>query len=121
MGAYFREHIRPQLEEWCEENIKEDGTPYHLYTDGLRIVTTIDSRMQRYAELAMQERMKELQETFDKHWAGKSPWGTDTKIVQRAMKRSVRYKKMMEAGKTTDEINEAFKKSVNMKDRKSVV
>ena len=115
LGAYFREHIRPQLEEWCEENIKEDGTPYHLYTDGLRIVTTIDSRMQRYAELAMQERMKELQETFDKHWAGKSPWGTDTKIVQRAMKRSVRYKKMMEAGKTTDEINEAFKKSVNMK------
>ena len=54
LGAYFRELIRPQLEEWCTENNKPDGNHYNLYTDGLKIVTTIDSRMQLYAELAMQ-------------------------------------------------------------------
>jgi penicillin-binding protein 1A len=115
LGAYFRELIRPQLEEWCSDNNKADGTPYNLYTDGLHIVTTIDSRMQRYAELAMQERMKELQSTFEKHWDGKAPWGKSTEIIQRAMKRSDRYKKMKEAGRSAAEITEAFKKPVNMK------
>ena len=78
-GAYFREMIRPELEEFCSENTKADGTPYNLYTDGLKIVTTIDFRMQRYAEMAQQEKMKELQSTFEKHWDGKDPWG---KIMQ---------------------------------------
>jgi penicillin-binding protein 1A len=115
LAAYFRELIRPQLEEWCSENNKPDGTPYNLYTDGLKIVTTIDSRMQRYAELAMQERMKELQATFEKHWGGKYPWSKNSDILQRAMRRSDRYRKMKEAGKSQAEINEAFKKPVNMK------
>jgi penicillin-binding protein 1A len=115
LAAYFRELIRPQLEDWCFDNKKPDGTPYNLYTDGLKIVTTIDSRMQRYAELSMQERMTELQATFEKHWSGKYPWGKNSEILQRAMKRSDRYKKMKEAGKSTVEITEAFKKPVNMK------
>lgn len=115
LGAYFRELIRPQLEDWCSDNNKADGTPYNLYTDGLRVYTTIDSRMQRFAELAMQERMTELQATFEKHWDGKYPWGKSSEILQRAMKRSERYKKMKEAGKSSSEITEAFKKPVNMK------
>lgn len=115
LGAYFRELIRPQLEEWCENNTKEDGSPYNLYTDGLKIVTTIDSRMQRYAEMAVQERMKELQETFEKHWENKNPWGKSTEILQRSMRRSERYKKMKEAGKSSAEINAAFKTPVDMK------
>ena len=114
-GAYFRELIRPQLEEWCGENTKPDGTPYNLYTDGLKIVTTIDSRMQRYAEMAMQEKMKELQSTFIKHWDGKDPWGKNNSVVLRAMKRSEHYKKLKEAGKTADEITAAFKVLRNMK------
>ncbi len=114
-GAYFRELIRPQLEEWCSENTKADGTPYNLYTDGLHIVTTIDFRMQRYAEMSMQEKMKELQATFEKHWDGKDPWGKNNAVVIRAMKRSERYHKMKEAGKSAEEINEAFKVPVNMK------
>ncbi len=114
-GAYFRELIRPQLEEWCSENTKPDGTPYNLYTDGLKIVTTIDYRMQRYAEMAQQEKMKELQATFEKHWEGKDPWGKNNAVVIRAMKRSERYRKMKEAGKSAVEITEAFKVPVNMK------
>jgi len=114
-GAYFRELIRPQLEEWCSENTKADGTPYNLYTDGLHIVTTLDFRMQRYAEMAMQEKMKELQSTFEKHWDGKDPWGKNNAVVIRAMKRSERYHKMKEAGKSAAEITEAFKVPLNMK------
>jgi penicillin-binding protein 1A len=114
-GAYFRELIRPQLEDWCAENVKADGSPYNLYTDGIKIVTTIDSKMQRYAEMAMQEKMKELQATFEKHWGGKDPWGKNNSVVLRAMKRSERYRKMKEAGKSAAEITEVFKVPVNMK------
>ena len=114
-AAYFRELIRPQLEEWCAENAKADGNPYNLYTDGLKIVTTIDFRMQRYAEMAQQEKMKELQTTFEKHWNGKDPWGKNNAVVLRAMKRSERYHKMKEAGKSVAEITEAFKVPGNMK------
>jgi penicillin-binding protein 1A len=114
-GAYFRELIRPQLEEWCSENNKADGHPYNLYTDGLKIVTTIDFRMQRYAEMAVQEKMKELQSTFEKHWNGKDPWGKNNSVVVRAMKRSERYRKMKESGKTAGEITTIFSEPVNMK------
>ena len=114
-AAYFRELIRPQLEEWCAENARADGNPYNLYTDGLKIVTTIDFRMQRYAEMAQQEKMKELQATFEKHWDGKDPWGKNSAVVLRAMKRSDRYHKMKEAGKSAVEINQTFKVPVNMK------
>ena len=114
-GAYFRELIRPQLEEWCSQNAKADGTPYNLYTDGLHIVTTLDFNMQRYAEMAMQEKMKELQATFEKHWGGKDPWGKNNAVVLRAMKRSERYRKMKETGKSAAEITATFNLPVNMK------
>ena len=114
-GAYFREYIRPRLEQWCNEHEKEDGTPYNLYTDGLKITTTIDFRMQRYAEMAQQEKMKELQATFEKHWEGKDPWPKGSSIVLRAMKRSERYRKLKEEGKSLDEITKLFKIPTNMK------
>ena len=71
--------------------------------------------MQKYAEMSVQERMKELQETFKKHWENKNPWGKGTEILQRSMHRSDRYKKMKEAGKSGAEINAAFKKPIDMK------
>ncbi|MCX6229689.1 MAG: transglycosylase domain-containing protein [Bacteroidia bacterium] len=114
-GAYFREYIRPRLEQWCSEHEKEDGTPYNLYTDGLKIITTIDFRMQRYAEMAQQEKMKELQATFEKHWEGKDPWPKGSTIVLRAMKRSDRYRKLKEEGKSLDEITKTFKIPTTMK------
>jgi len=68
MAPYFRQAIVPWLKEWC----KEGG--WDLNTDGLRIHVTIDSRMQRLAEEAMQEWMASLQKRFDDHWGGTSPW-----------------------------------------------
>lgn len=114
-GAYFRELVRPMLEDWCAGNTKADGTPYNLYADGLKIVTTVDSRMQRYAEMAVQEKMKELQATFLKHWDGKDPWGKNSQVVIRAMKRSEYYMRMKESGKSAEEIMAAFKVPRNMK------
>ena len=114
-APYFREMIRPQLEKWCADNTKEDGTPYNLYTDGLKIYTTIDSRMQKYAENAMSRQMKELQATFNSEWKSEAPWGKNNEIVIRGMKRSVRYKRLIEAGKTDKEIAQIFRTPANIK------
>lgn len=114
-APYFREMIRPQIERWCAENEKEDGTPYNLYTDGLKIYTTIDSRIQKYAENAMKQQMKELQATFESEWKGEAPWGRNNDIVVRGMKRSNRYKRLVEAGKSDKEIAAVFKTPTNIK------
>lgn len=67
-ALYFREYIRRYLADWC----KEKG--YDLYGDGLKIYTTIDMRMQAYAEWAVQKQMKSLQKKFEAHWRGMVPW-----------------------------------------------
>ncbi|TAE00763.1 MAG: penicillin-binding protein [Bacteroidetes bacterium] len=68
LATYFRTAVRNEIMDWC----KKQG--YDLYSDGLKVYTTIDSRMQTYAEQAVAEHMKELQKTFFEHWKGKNPW-----------------------------------------------
>jgi penicillin-binding protein 1A len=68
LATYFRAMIKNELTRWG----KDHG--YDLYEDGLKIYTTIDSRMQQYAEDAMKNHMTELQKTFYEHWKGKNPW-----------------------------------------------
>jgi penicillin-binding protein 1A len=65
---YFKTAMNSYLSKWCEAN------GYDLYTDGLVIYSSIDSRMQRYAEEAVKEQISSLQRTFDRHWEGKNPW-----------------------------------------------
>lgn len=65
---YFREAVYNELQEWCEEN------NVNLYHDGLKIYTTIDSRMQKYAEASVSKKMGELQSQFNKHWGKENPW-----------------------------------------------
>ncbi len=113
-APYFREHLRKELKEWCANNTKKDGSNYNLYTDGLKIYTTIDSRMQQYAEEAVHTHMSKLQEDFFKHWGTRKPWGTDDGLVRRAMKNSYRYKAMKEQGKTEKQIEKAFNTPVEM-------
>jgi len=67
-APYFLEMLKPQLKEWCANNHKKDGEPYNLYTDGLKITTTIDYNLQRYAQQSVKEYMKNLQKVFDNHW-----------------------------------------------------
>ncbi|GAB2566942.1 penicillin-binding protein 1A [Spirosoma areae] len=67
-ASYLKNAVQDYVKKWGEEN------GYDLYRDGLRIITTIDSRMQTYAEAATSEKMKQLQRTFDNHWRGRNPW-----------------------------------------------
>ncbi|CUO31142.1 peptidoglycan glycosyltransferase [Bacteroides uniformis] len=101
---------------WCEKNTKKDGTKYNLYTDGLKIYTTLDSRMQQYAEDAVTEHLKELQGYFfkEKKGAKKAPYTFRLtqeqvdEILGRAMRLSDRYRIMKKAGATETEIKKAF-------------
>ena len=119
MARYFREYLRSEMKDWCEHHYRPDGTPYNLYKDGLRIYTTIDSRMQRYAEEAMMEHLgSDLQPSFYKHWEGYT-WAPFVfekdviedqieKLLKQAMRRSERYRKMNAAGIALDSIELVF-------------
>ena len=74
LATYFREVVKADLIKWTKENLKSDGTPYDLFGDGLRIYTTIDSRMQQYAEESVDEHMRELQKKFEKEMGTRAPW-----------------------------------------------
>lgn len=101
---------------WCEKNTKKDGSKYNLYTDGLKIYTTIDSRMQQYAEEAVTEHLKELQGYFfkEKKGAKKAPYTFRVtqqqvdEMLGRAMRQSDRYRIMKKNGASEAEIKKAF-------------
>ncbi|MFM2017705.1 MAG: hypothetical protein RL007_1361 [Bacteroidota bacterium] len=122
-GMYFREYLRDNyLKKWCAEHLKPNGQPYDLYRDGLKIYTTIDSRMQVYAEEAMTQHMTDLQGQFDKALKNKknAPFSWKVKpdeienIMNSAKKRSERYKNMTKAGASEEEIEKAFVTPTNM-------
>ena len=113
-APYFTERLRPQLLEWCETHYQADGsTPYNLYTDGLKIKTTLNFDMQRYADQAVSEYMKNLQNIFDQHWENRNPWGNDQSVVDRAVKRSDVYAKLKEKGLDDAAIKTEMKKVDN--------
>ncbi len=108
---------------WCNKNRKKDGSNYNIYTDGLKIYTTIDSRMQRYAEQAMYNHVaKNLQPLFDAERKGKpnAPYAAAIPMekvkqnLQRAMQQSERYLMMKHAGASAQEIEKAFNTPVEM-------
>lgn len=79
LGTYFREYLRTNVMPKILKNYtREDGSTYNLYTDGLKIYTTLHSKMQQYAEEAVQKHMQDLQKKFDQHWKNyQKPWGDD--------------------------------------------
>jgi penicillin-binding protein 1A len=113
LATYFREHLRHKLEELLEGHTKPDGTPYNLYTDGLRIYTSIDARMQRYAEEAVQEEMAKVQENFYQDWKKGTPWGNQ-EVLERAVRQSERYQKLKAQGASQQAIEAIFQKPVLM-------
>jgi penicillin-binding protein 1A len=123
LAPYFREHLRGKMKEWCLNNIKPDGNRYNLYTDGLKIYTTIDSRVQKFAEEAVSIHVSKLQIDFYNHWKGytNAPFPKDFEpeqidaIIDQAMRRSVRYKRLKLQGKKINEIRDVFNKKTPMK------
>jgi len=113
-ATYFREYVRQEVTAWCKENKKADGETYDIYRDGLKIYTTIDSRMQAYAEAAVKEHLTYLQAEFYKHWKGKTPWGENTDIISTSMRRSDRYQQLKEDGIAESEIKKIFDTPIKM-------
>ncbi|MFL2612783.1 MAG: transglycosylase domain-containing protein [Flavobacteriaceae bacterium] len=121
LATYFRSYLRGFMKDWTENNLKKDGSKYNLYVDGLKIYTTINSKMQRYAEESVKEHMINLQKEFfiQNDTVSSAPF-TDLEedqeeaIMKRAMRRSERWRKSKLAGKTNDEIEESFNAPTNM-------
>ncbi|MEM6684297.1 MAG: transglycosylase domain-containing protein [Bacteroidota bacterium] len=125
LGTYFREHLKGFLKKWVNENPKNDkGDKYNIYLDGLKIYTTIDSRMQKYAEEAVEEHMKKLQAEFNHQNTKKrnknAPFAKDVEqgtidfVMNKAIENSERWRVMEAEGKTEEEIRASFDRKVPM-------
>ena len=122
MATYFRAYLQGFMKEWIEENPKPDGSEYSLYRDGLKIYTSIDSKMQEYAENAVTSHIANLQKSFDRQ-NEKNPTApfrdiTEEEVessIQNAMRVSARWKQMKAQGKSDAEIKKSFKEKAEMR------
>lgn len=122
LATYFREYLRDYMKTWIQNHPKPDGTFYNLQRDGLKIYTTIDSRMQKYAEEAMKEHMANLQRVFfkeQKHNKNTPFYDLDLSQTQtamnQAMRRSDRYYRLKQQGASDEEIADSFKQKTAMR------
>ncbi len=124
LATYFRAYLKEFMDIWIDKNIKPDGTKHNLYRDGLRIFTTIDSRMQQYAENAVSGHMKNLQDEFfaqnTELLNPTAPFlelreGEIDTLLERTAYRTERWRKMKLSGFEKDEILASFKKEVPMR------
>ncbi|GLU43151.1 penicillin-binding protein 1A [Allomuricauda sp. NBRC 101325] len=123
LATYFRMYMQRWLNNWVKENPKPDGENYNIYLDGLKVYTTVDSRMQKNAEEAVQEHMKNLQAEFFKQNTPKqnatAPFldisrGAIDTIMERAMKASPRWRVLKREGLSEKEIEATFHKKTEM-------
>jgi len=116
-ATYFREHLRTDVMPKILKDLKnENGKPYNLYTDGLKIYTTLDSKMQRFAEESVQKHMQGLQKQFDQHWKNykeEKPWGDD-KWIDRQIENSQRWETLKEAGMSDADARANFETPTQM-------
>lgn len=121
-ATYFREYLRAFLKDWVNKNPKPDGEKYNINRDGLKIFVTLDSRMQRYAEEAVQEHIANLQTYFYKeHKRNKTAPFYDLEdeqidmILTRAKRNSDRYRRMKKDGYNAKQIDSAFAAKTKMR------
>jgi penicillin-binding protein 1A len=126
LATYFRAYLQEFMKDWAskDENKKPDGTKYNIYKDGLKIYTTIDSRMQQYAEDAVTQHMPRLQaEFFHQNTPKRNPTAPFLELdkdeikslLNTGMRRSERWRKMKyDLGKSEEEIIESFEKPIQM-------
>ncbi len=116
LATYFREFLKAEVKKWADEKNSKENTNIDIYQDGLKIYTTIDSRMQKYAEEAVNVHLTKLQKEFIEHWKGDEPWKDDKEFFDRAIKQSERYRTMSAKAKANkDSIDKEFKTKIQMK------
>lgn len=121
VATYFRVYLQGFMKDWIEKNPKPDGSKYNIYRDGLKIYTSIDSRMQQYAEEAVEMHISHLQKEFDRQNKNNktAPFRDITleernKLINDAMRRSDRWRILKEQGLSNDEIAESFNTKTKM-------
>ncbi|MDT0294771.1 penicillin-binding protein 1A [Mesonia ostreae] len=121
LATYFRMYLRDFLKDWAKENPQANGETYNIYRDGLKVYTSIDYRMQSYAEEAVEAHMRNLQREFDKQNLKNktAPFRQisseeEERIVERAMKNSVRWWEMKDKGISEEKIRASFDKKTPM-------
>ncbi len=121
LAPYLREYLRSYMKDWVKEHPKPNGEEYNIYTDGLKIYTSVDSRMQLYAEQAVTEHFSNLQRVFfkkeqDRKFAPFHNVNQDEidKILDQAKRRTPRYKALMRNNTPKDSIDFIFNKPIPM-------
>ncbi|MFV8225287.1 penicillin-binding protein 1A [Christiangramia aquimixticola] len=122
MATYFRAYLQGFMKDWIKQNPKPDGTEYSLYRDGLKIYTSIDSKMQEYAEKAVTKHIAQLQKEFNRQ-NEKNPTAPFRDLekeeiensIQNSMRISARWKKMKAQGKSDKEIKKSFEEKTEMR------
>lgn len=104
LAPYFREHLRKVLLEWVKDNPRDDGTMHNIYTDGLKIYTTINADLQKYAEQAMKIHMAHLQSIFDRQWKNNDPLSIQDAFIRNQIENTQEYVHLKKAGLTWEEI-----------------
>ena len=117
LAPYLRERLRLYMHQWVKAHPKSDSSYYDIYRDGLKIYTTIDSRLQRYAEEAMRSHMKALQAEFFNHWdeIKAEPWNWDLEstkykpdYMEHEIRKTARWSSMKKQGIAEDSIRRSF-------------
>ncbi len=115
LAPYFREYLRTELQKWLNEHPNEEGETYNIYTDGLKIYTTLDSKLQAYAEKAVTRQMTELQKQFFAHWGQDGIIKSNESILTDAVHRTNRYKRLKEEGLEEEVIMVELNKKIPMR------
>jgi penicillin-binding protein 1A len=117
LGPYFRMNLGEFMKKWCKEHKKNNGDNYNLYRDGLKIYTTINPRMQYYAEEAVARHMSYLQKAFNQQNNIKNGtiWKDFNNLLELAIKQTDRWKKMKAEDIDESEIRKSFDEPINMR------
>ncbi|SHI50076.1 penicillin-binding protein 1A [Mesonia phycicola] len=110
IAPYFRAAITKKLDKILEDKdyLKPDGTNYNIYRDGLKVYTTLDITMQKYAEDAMREHMQKLQQAYENAYGNKAPWLTNKKILESNKKKLKRYQQLKKEGLSEKQIEDSL-------------
>ncbi|MEA1898919.1 MAG: transglycosylase domain-containing protein, partial [Bacteroidota bacterium] len=110
IAPYFRDILQKELESYLKNNFEDS---INLYTDGLRIYTSIESGIQAYADYAVLLQMNRLQKEFNEHWKNQSPWDESTGLFIETVRKSSRYQRLLADGHNENEIMHLLAKPIS--------
>lgn len=109
-APYFREYVRKACVEILKDKKGPDGSSYNLYTDGLKVYTTLNAQMQEYLEKSVEKHLAQLQNLFDNRWKGEEPWLKNPKLAMLQIEQSSAYKSLVGKGLSYDKAIKEMKK-----------